>query len=100
MKVYQSLLLAYVDIYHIVDYDLLAEEFHVTVRQIMDWLAQLKESGYIEAKNKGFYVTPAGKEYKSVSWKRFVSSTDNPEEEHFKWDDLYIPEHFDPEHPE
>lgn len=97
MSVYQSLLLAYINTYHKIDYNLLAEEFHVTGRMIMSWLIQLKESGYIEAKDNGFYVTPAGKEYQSASWKSFVESTDKPEREKFKWDYLYIPENFSPD---
>lgn len=97
MKAYQSLLLAYIDTYQTIDYDLLAEEFHVTARQIMNWMGQLKADGYIEMKNQRFYVTPSGKERKSVSWKSFVSGAEKSEEECFKWNDLYIPEDFNEE---
>lgn len=100
MRAYHSLLLAYIAIHHKIDYELLAEEFHVTARQIMGWLEELKEGGYIEAENHGFYVTPLGSAYQSVSWNSFVGSVDQPKEGPFRWDGLYIPENFDPEFPE
>ena len=40
MKAYHTLLLAYVAARHRIDYQLLAEEFHVTPRQMMGWLEE------------------------------------------------------------
>ncbi|MCI8895017.1 MAG: hypothetical protein HFI42_15760 [Lachnospiraceae bacterium] len=100
MKAYHTLLLAYVAARHRIDYQLLAEEFHVTPRQIMGWLEELKDGGYIEAGNSGFYVTALGRACQSASWNSFVGSADQPGEGPFRWDALYIPENFDPEFPE
>lgn len=99
MRAYHSLLLAYVATHHRIDYELLAEEFHVTAGQIMSWLGELKEGGYIEAENDGFYVTALGRACQSVSWNSFVGSVNQPKESPFRWDGLYIPENFDLEFP-
>ena len=45
MKPYLTLLLAYLDVYHTVDYVLLENEFHVSSRQITEWLEMLSQEG-------------------------------------------------------
>lgn len=95
MKSYKSLLLAYIDRYHNIDFELLSEEFHVRKRQIMEWLIDLETKGYIKGEAGKFCVTQAGKEYQSASWISFIGMEEEETEETFDWDFLYIPENFE-----
>ena len=95
MKTYRSLLLAYINRYHSIDFELLSEEFHVRKRQTMEWLIDLETKGYIEEEAGKFYVTQTGKEYQSASWISFTGVGEEEAEETFDWDFLYIPENFE-----
>ena len=98
MKPYLTLLLAYLDVYHTVDYVLLDNEFHVSSRQITEWLEMLSQEGYIRWENDGFYLTPMGQPYKAASWLEFsdhTSQTKSNRNEKFSWDFLYIPKNFE-----
>lgn len=97
MKPYMTLLLAYLDVYHTIDYALLEEEFHVTSRQIIEWMEMLNREGYIAWDNGGFYLTPLGRQYKSTSWLEFSGHIKRSRNENFTWDFLYIPENFENE---
>lgn len=97
MKTYMILLLAYLDVYHTIDYTLLEEEFHVTSRQIIEWMEMLAQDGYIVWENDGFYLTLLGRQYKSISWLEFSDHVKICSGENFIWDFLYIPENFENE---
>lgn len=97
MKPYMTLLLAYLDVYHTIDYALLEEEFHVTSRQIIEWMEMLNQGGYIVWENGGFYLTLLGRQYKSTSWLEFSGHVKRNNNENFRWDFLYIPENFENE---
>lgn len=97
MKLYMTLILAYLDVYHTVDYALLEQEFHVTSRKIIEWMETLNERGYIVWENGGFYLTLLGQQYKSTSWLEFSNYIQRSSNENFIWDFLYIPERFENE---
>lgn len=95
MKIYKKLILSYIDKYHEIDYQLLKMEFGVQIKQIVAWLEQLKDDGYIIWKDRRFYLTDLGEVEKPKIWNEFSRyiSKEKPGTV-FDWDFLYIPSNF------
>jgi predicted transcriptional regulator len=91
MKAYLRLLLAYIDTYKRVDYTLLKAEFSVNSKQILCWIEELIDKGYVIWKDGEIHLTPLGRVYKSDQWLSFSICNEKETDMEFEWDYLYIP---------
>lgn len=95
MKMYERLLLTYINKYHRLDFSVLTSELKMADWQIAQIVSSLKENGFVRMENQRYEVSEQGQEWIFPMWNDWSVYYQEEEWEktsEFVWDYLYIPE--------
>lgn len=94
MKMYERLLLTYIDKYNRLDFVVLTEELGMTEWQIAEIVNSLKKNGFVTVKNQRYEVSKRGKVWVFPMWNDwsvYYQEEERKKQSEFIWDYLYIP---------